>query len=200
MKKIKELWAIPRYKALIKLSGWFIFFLLIIILCSLPTNTNNIKTDDKSKENEIEYVEYETMKNNLLSNNYRYTLTLTNFAEQSLIVYNGEINDGIDNGYYESKTEIYKYSCTLENCYKVYTDHQEEFEMENYPLSYIIFVFDLIKDDEPDILEENNTRNYKYIIDIEEDDWEVEIKTSLNDITNINLKTQKENYEIELEK
>lgn len=200
MKKIKELWAIPRYKALIKLGGWFIFFLLIIILCSLPTNTKNIKTDDKSKDNETKYVQFETMQSNLLANNYRYMLTLTNSTEQSLIVYNGEINEGIDNGYYESKTEIYKYSCTLEKCYKVYTDHQEEFEMESYPLSYIIFVFDLIKNVEPNIIEENNTRNYKYTVDIQGYDCEVEIKTSLNDIMSINLQTQKENYEIKLEK
>lgn len=199
MEKFKELWKNPRYNALIKLGGWFIFFLLIVVLCSFSTNDPKNEKEDNVNKSEVVFIDIETVKNNLLMNNYEYKYTVSNLVEKSLVVYNGEISDGVDNGYYESKTEIYKYSCTLEKCYKVFTDHQEEYEM-SYPLEYIMSVFELIKDTEPVVTEDVETKIYKYNIDVQGNIEEVEIVTSLTDIISINQTTQKETYEIILEK
>lgn len=200
MDKLKKAWTNPRYKALIKLSGWFIFFLLIVILCCLSPGNSNIKSENHQKEETKSFVDLDTLKSNLLINTYKYSYKISSLIEQSLVVYNGELNDGIDNGYYESKTEIFKYSCTLEKCYKVFTDHQEEFDMDTFALSYIISIFDLIKDVAPNINEDENIKIYNYFVDIQGVNWEVIIKTSYEDIIDINLKTQKEIYELKLTK
>lgn len=200
MDKLREIWKNPRYKALIKLSGWFIFFFLIVILCSLSQNNSNLKDNNIKKEEPKKFVELDILQNNILTNTYKYSYKINNLALQTLEVYNGEISDGQDSGYYESKTEVFKYSCTLEKCYKVFTDHQEEYKMDNFALTYIISTFELIKDVSPDIKLDENIKTYSYLVDVQGVDWEVVIKTSLEDITEIYLKTQKETYELKLEK
>lgn len=201
MEKFKEMWANPRYKAIIKLGAWFVFLIVIVVFSSLssPKESNNIPTDETQKE-EVVFASLEEMQNNILVNSSKYNLKILNIVDNSVSIYTGEINEGIDVGYFESATEVYKYSCTLENCYKLYTDHQEEFEMESYPLLYINNVFEMIKGKEADITIKEENKIYKYNIDVQGYIWEIEITTSLTDIISIKEVTPKEKYEIYLEK
>ena len=198
MEKIKELWANPRYKATIKLGLWFIFLLGIIIVFGTSSNKAPARIENKEKE-EVKFGDILELQNKLLSNNVKYNFKINNMVDNSLVIYDGEINEGVDVGYLESKSEIYKYSCTLETCYKLFVDHKEEFAMENYPLLFIKNNFDMMKD--IDVIEkiENNMKIYSYVINVQEEDWKLEVSTNPTDILMMRLSTSKEIYEINFE-
>ena len=168
MEKFKEMWANPRYKAIIKLGFWFVFLIVIVVFSSVssPKETNSIPNSEMDKE-EIVFASLDDMQNNILLNNSKYSLKVSNVVNNSLLVYDGEIVEGVDIGYFESTNEVYKYSCTLEGCYKLYTDHQEEIEMQSYPLLYISDVFQMIKDKEADVTISGENKIYKYNLDIQ---------------------------------
>lgn len=200
MKNFKEIWENQRYKALIKLACWFIFFLLIFLFCSFSSEPTKVKKEGKVNEQETTFLDFEAMKSNLLTQSYDYTYNVTNEIDKTLEVYNGKIVEGVDNGYYESKTVVYKYSCTLEKCYKEFTDHKEEFDINNYPLKYILSVFELIKEVNPIIVNEDDKKIYKYSIVDQDNTIEVKIVTSSVDIININEVTSNITYDLNLSK
>lgn len=200
MDKFKELWANPRYKAIVKLGLWFVFFLIIIIVCSFSAETKTPVLNNNEEEKEVViFKSLAELKDKLLNSNVNYLYKLTNYVENSTTIFNGNLFEGIDVGYYESKTEIYKYSCTLEKCYKVFTDHQEEFQIDNYPLLFITNVFAKFNELEAETTIDKETKTYTYLEDVQGVEWKTEIKTSLSDITSIKLTTQKEMYEINFE-
>ena len=90
MKEIKELWDNPRYKALIKLLLWVIFFLVIYSLI-LVSNNRTIKNNEEDSKNEINYTKILNLSYNTLK--VRYELNeyyVEGFVQNN--IFNGYIN------------------------------------------------------------------------------------------------------------
>lgn len=60
--RFRELWAVPKYRTLFKLGGYFLFFLIFFSIASIG-NLNNIKNDEE------ENISYSMMKKALASAN-----------------------------------------------------------------------------------------------------------------------------------
>lgn len=200
MEKFKEMWSNPRYKAIIKLGAWFVFLIVIVIFSAFSSNSNsNNVPNDIKKEETVVFSSFEEMQNNLLVKDYKYTYKVANNNVDSLEVYNGEVKDSVESGYYESKEEIYKYSCAESKCYKVFTDHQEEIQIASPVLTKLNSVFELVKDKTLTEKIEGEAKTYSYNSSDSSELKEFKITTSLNNITNIRVVTLNETYEISFE-
>ena len=75
--RIRELWAVPKYKVLFKFGGWILFFLFILILAAVGNMMNNKST----KEDTSPKINFTKMKTNLIENNQsiKYTKYLMQF-------------------------------------------------------------------------------------------------------------------------
>ena len=69
MKEIKDLWDNPKYKALIKLLLWIIFFLVIYSLI-LVSNNRTIKNNEEDSKNEVNYTKILNLSYNTLKVRY----------------------------------------------------------------------------------------------------------------------------------
>lgn len=200
MDKFRELWANPRYKAIIKLGAWFVFLIIIVIFSAFSTNSNTSDiTNDNKEEETVVFDSFDTMLNNLFAKDYKYTYKVANNTLNTLEVYNGEVKNFVETGYYESKEEIYKYSCSEVKCYKVFTDHQEEIQIASPVLTKLNNLFELVKEKTLTEKVDGETRSYSYTALTEDELKEVKITTSLKNITNIHVVALNETYEISFE-
>lgn len=133
VKKFLELWNIPRYRSLIILCIYIIFFVLVIASVR-SQNSGTLNSANTSKVDIME--EYKEM------NNYQYRVTVKNEVEQTLIgrVYeNKQLIIFNENNYYYNNVYLYK---AEENIYKQTTENLLEFEVWRFsPL----FINDLIE-------------------------------------------------------
>ena len=90
MKEIKELWDNPKYKALIKLLLWIIFFLVIYSLI-LVSNNHTIKNNEEDSKNEVNYTKILNLSYNTLKVRYE----LNEYYVEGIVknnIFNGYIN------------------------------------------------------------------------------------------------------------
>lgn len=128
VKKFLELWNVPRYRSLIILCIYIIFFALVIASIR-GQNSNIINSPNANKVDIME--QYKKM------NNYQYRVTIKNEAEQTLIgrVYeNKQLIMFNENNYYYNNVYLYKaeekiYTQTIENLL--------EFEVWRFSPSFI---------------------------------------------------------------
>lgn len=91
VQKFLELWDVPRYRALIKLGLYIIFFIFVITL--IKTQDNNISKNPVTKINVME-----NFKN---MNNYQYKVIINNEVEETFI---SRVNNGKELILYNSDT------------------------------------------------------------------------------------------------
>ena len=76
-------WQTERGKAIIKLGGWFVFIiaLIIFVLVSEKNANNNVIDDTNSNKDEVtetyEFLLFSEMINNLINGNYEYSYNIT---------------------------------------------------------------------------------------------------------------------------
>ena len=90
MKELNDLWKNPKYKALIKLLLWVIFFLIIYSLI-LVSNNRIIKNNEEGSKNEINYTKILNLSFNTLSVKYE----LNDYYVEGIVknnIFNGYIN------------------------------------------------------------------------------------------------------------
>lgn len=119
VKKIIELWNNPRYRSLLVLGLYVIFF--AVIIASINSSTPNISNNSNNKIDIIGT--YKKM------DNYRYKAIIKNENEEILIgdVYENKHKITYDNNsYYYNNVYLYKQE---ENKYKVFNDKLFEFEI-----------------------------------------------------------------------
>ncbi len=181
MKTLKELYKIPRYNALIRLSGWIIFFSIIFILPKI--NQNEIKEEISTKT-------YSEKKEELgLDLNIEY-IKNENFILKGIIIndiFTGEVNNTKieikDNIIYENKNSELK--------------EKEELKA-NINTSYLFpkEILTILKDKHSKIKKEAN--NIKYIYEIEEKVYT--IFTDEEMIYKITITEENNNYQINISK
>lgn len=179
MDKLKELWSHPRYKALMKLGGWLLFIACIFIISVISPKKDDNVTFTSFKSLDV-------MQENLLLGNYKYQIDLN--IDGIITKYNGFLKGEVNEGYYESTDEIYKYSCNIEFCYKVFADHQEEMVHEFPELTMPSYIFDLIKSVEAEVKEDKEIKTYTYNLLMNNLETKIVIETSFEDIIKISIK------------
>ena len=121
VQKFIELWEIPRYRSLIKLGIYIIFFAFVI--ASINTNSTNDLTPTNT--NKVDVMEaYEEM------SNYQYRVTTKNEIEnedKQIITFN-------DNSYYYNNINLYKRE---NDVYKLSNDNLSEFAVWRFSPSFI---------------------------------------------------------------
>ena len=80
--KFKEIWANPRYKALIKLGLYAVFFLTLFLIAHISSLVNKNNVPKKESTNVIDISKYESYK-------YIYTLTTKYIDREETITYTG---------------------------------------------------------------------------------------------------------------
>ena len=128
VKKIIELWNVPRYRSLIILGIYIVFFTFVI--ASIKAQKSSII--NSSNINKVDIMEeYETM------NNYQHTITIKNQIEDILIgrVYdNKQVITFNDNNYYYNNVYLYKQE---KNVYKQTNDKLLAFEVWRFTPSFV---------------------------------------------------------------
>lgn len=110
----KELWNNKRTHALIVLGLWFLFFALTFIVLGIaslfaPKKNNYVSNEPSEKEVEVVEANIIGMLENLKNSNYNYTFKISS-DDGNIMIYNGEVNDSSNIGYYENNDLIVKYS------------------------------------------------------------------------------------------
>ncbi|MDD4795698.1 MAG: hypothetical protein PHG03_03970 [Bacilli bacterium] len=75
--RFRELWAVPKYRTLFKLGGYFLFFLIFFSIASIG-NLNNIKNDEE------ENISYSMMKKALASANVSIKYNISSSSDYFL--------------------------------------------------------------------------------------------------------------------
>lgn len=161
LEKYKELKKNPRYNALFKLGGWFIFFLILGILGKVAGEFKEITPTDNTPEIKTTYNEIKT---NLLNNNLKIKLNIKKDIEY---IIEGTIIENIFEGTLEYEDSLYKINIENENLYIL--NKEEKTLDEELPLiiniNYIFpkEIFNLTKDELPikNQIEEETSYNYK---------------------------------------
>lgn len=143
---------------------------------------------DLSPDMKKEFVDYEEQKNNLKQNKYDYEFNIFDSMSDTTYIYQckGTINEETETG-----------SCTLpENL--TYNSTNKKEKLKNINLDFIdpTFIFDLIKDIEPEIIKYQTDREYSYTLNIGDLETDILIRTNLNDITEIVLNNAYNQYHI----
>ena len=193
-KTFKELWANPRYKALIKLGMWAAFFILMFLISfvvSLFNKTTNYQKKDNSaiKEEKVE-TNISILLRNLKTSDYSYEYKITN-AEVTYS-YNGTKDNNTDKGYYENGNDIIKYEIKEGLYYRVENNETiEDNNIMNETDRNIIDINNLIKkiydfEDEnknPEIHEDI----YAYDFSNETEKYVVNITKTANSVSKIEI-------------
>lgn len=169
----------------------FLFLLLVIsiVFCLIP-NDSAAKVNDKSKNVDS----YNAAFDKLINDNYEYSYREFDSKKNVLKIYTGSVINDENIGYFESNKEVFKYSCRMDKCYKVYTDHEEEFEFKISNYLRPGYIKGLLPNLKEEIKEDDSSRVYTYVN--EEETVEIRVSLVLDNITNIIIKDS--NYEYNL--
>ena len=95
-KTFKEKWQDKKYQAKVKLSGYGVFVLIVIIMLAFGNVNTNVDNNEYNNDSSIET--NTIMFNKPQVNNYTYIIEIVNEKEgnKELITYNGKISDALN--------------------------------------------------------------------------------------------------------
>ena len=207
MQNNNSFWKTEKGKALIKLIGWLIFIVLLIIFIVFSENSNqdsDINAGNESNTDEIEkksnnFQEYSVMIDKLLENNFEYKYVITRTNEK--IVYAGIKAFEEDLGYRETNNEIIKYYINSTGIYKVNLDNRELIDNLYLDLDSNYFDLTMIFSKLNSYLYEIEENDNSRIIIYKDSDLEIaKVITDLDNITNISMTVGDITYEWEFTK
>lgn len=156
MKRLKELWSVPKNKVLFQLGGYFIFFLLIFVFASFGSD-NNVKPKEEVNTN----LSYNTMKDNLKNGNVRikYNINSKYYLE-------GNIIDGELLTTFEEEDILKKIKIINEEIYVINKDEEviDNSLLQDINLLYLYpsNIFTIIKDFTPIMRQTDDNKIYNY--------------------------------------
>ena len=194
-------WQTERGKAIIKLGGWFIFIiaLIIFVLVSEKNANNNVIDDTNSNKDEVtetyEFLLFSEMINNLINGNYEYSYNIVNNG--ITYIYNGIKCNNEELGYKESIDKIIKYYINDQNTYQVILNEYVEITnlYEGIDTNFINLevLFNNLNEYLYNTVKNENTR----VITYDKDGYKVSITTDLENITNISITTDNSVYNLD---
>ena len=194
-------WQTERGKAIIKLGGWFIFIiaLIIFVLVSEKNANNNVIDDTNSNKDEVtetyEFLLFSEMINNLINGNYEYSYNIT--SNNINYIYEGIKCNKEELGYKESIDKIIKYYINDQNTYQVILNEYVEITnlYEGIDTNFINLevLFNNLNEYLYNTVKNENTR----VITYDKDGYKVSITTDLENITNISITTDNSVYNLD---
>lgn len=184
--KFKIAWADPRKKAGIKLLGYLIFFIILLLFASITSHMNKY-TSSNTKTTTTTTVQdkYNDKQKKLLTNKYsiNYVININNIEYKI----NGNIENNIINGYFETPNGIKKIVFKENNLYEVNNEQEILLESEiNKNLIDLEYILNLIKQNSAIISDKEETKTYTYNID--NLGLNIIVNTNDENITQINIK------------
>ena len=191
--KYKEARRDPRKKAGMKLLGYLIFFLIIILIANISneldkTTNNNIITTTTTTKVVDSYVEKQ---NDLLANKYNINYEIK--YNDTIYKINGILENNIINGYLEKDNEIKKITIKNNKIYENDIVLEIGFNIENLNLNNII---NTIKQTSSFIKEKDDIKTYLY----ELDEKNIYIECNNEHIINIKIEEDKNVYIMNFDK
>ena len=193
----KEFMSNPRNKALIKLGGYFLFFLILFILATIANGMkknnlyNKVKTTTKTTTKVVE--NFNLKLNKLLENNHdiSYEINGENFNYKI----NGNIKDKVLNGYLENNNEIKKIKLYESTLYEVSNDIDNiaNFNFDS-SLIDIYNIIGLIELERPFINSSDLVKTYEYNFNIDGLDYLINIYANEDNIEKIIIKSNNIEY------
>jgi len=192
IKKFKELWAIPRYRAIIKLSLYGIMFLLIIIMANISSSMNSSNNEKEETKSYTEIIKLYDLDNALI--NYNLKINDINYKLE------GKVQNNILNGYLDNNTEIRKITIKENNIYEIKNNEEIINEKLNTLLNAKLLIpkniIELVKRESAYINKGKEETTYTFEINDNNIKYEVLISINNEEITNI--KAYNENFEYNL--
>lgn len=184
--KFKIAWADPRKKAGIKLLGYLIFFIILLLFASITSHMNKY-TSSNTKTTTTTTVQdkYNDKQKKLLTNKYsiNYVININNIEYKI----NGNIENNIINGYFETPNGIKKIVFKENNLYEVNNEQEILLETEiNKNLIDLEYILNLIKQNSAIISDKEETKTYTYNID--NLGLNIIVTTNEENISQINIK------------
>ena len=184
--KFKIAWADPRKKAGIKLLGYLIFFIILLLFASITSHMNKY-TSSNTKTTTTTTVQdkYNDKQKKLLTKKYsiNYVININNIEYKI----NGNIENNIINGCFETPNGIKKIVFKENNLYEVNNEQEILLETEiNKNLIDLEYILNLIKQNSAIISDKEETKTYTYNID--NLGLNIIVNTNEENITQINIK------------
>ena len=158
--KFKIAWADPRKKAGIKLLGYLIFFIILLLFASITSHMNKY-TSSNTKTTTTTTVQdkYNDKQKKLLTNKYsiNYVININNIEYKI----NGTIENNIVNGYLETPIGIKKIVFKENNFYEINNEQEILLENElNKNLIDLEYIINLIKQNSAIISDKEDKKTY----------------------------------------
>ncbi len=184
---IKKLWSTERGKAVIKLSIYLVFIILVIIFVNVTSSMNKIIKDTKIVEDVTPTIQ--EMKDDLLKNNYKYTYTITKDTKKT--VYSGERLKKEEVGTKENEIETIKYYVNDVTYYQIKMGEKIEtnnlYDGFNINMMDSEFILNLIKDKSTLINQKKKLKEYSYEFTHEDKNIEISLLASEDVIKEIDI-------------
>ena len=184
--KFKIAWADPRKKAGIKLLGYLIFFIILLLFASITSHMNKYKSPtNKTTTTTTAPDKYNDKQKALLTNkqSINYVININNIEYKI----NGTIENNILSGYFETPNGIKKILFKDNNLYELNNEEESLLESEiNKNLIDLEYILNLIKQNSAIISDKEETKTYTYNID--NLGLNIIVNTNDENITQINIK------------
>ena len=189
IKKFKELWAIPRYRAIIKLSLYGIMFLLLIIMANISSSMNSSNNEKEETKSYTEIIKLCDLDNALI--NYNLKINDINYKIE------GKVQNNILNGYLDNNTEIKKITIKENNIYEIKNNEEIINEELNTLLNAKLLIpkniIEIVKNESAYI--NKGIEETTYIFEINDNNIKYEVIISINKEIISNIKVYNENFE-----
>ena len=190
--KFKIAWADPRKKAGIKLLGYLIFFIILLLFASITSHMNKYKSPiNKTTTTTTAPDKYNDKQKALLTNKHavNYVININNLEYKI----NGTIENNILSGYFETPNGIKKIVFKENNLYEVNNEQEILLETEiNKNLIDLEYILNLIKQNSAIISDKEETKTYTYNID--NLGLNIIVTTNEENISQINIKESINTY------
>ena len=195
LKKFKELWAIPKYRALIKLLLYGVMFLILIIMSNVYQDTNY----NKNKETE-QTKTYTEIINSIDLENCDIEYIIKKLSNEYKI--EGQIKNNILIGYLENDNIIKKVKVIDGTMYQI-SNNEETIDIElNSAFSSSLLIpkkiIEIINDESAYIEKEKTSTSYTYNIIYNNIQYEIKLITDLKTLTNITINNTEIEYNMNL--
>lgn len=161
-KTLKEKWATPDGKIIIKFKLWAIFFGIIYLFAFISTAFNKNTPDDNEKNNTTTtaVINYIKMKNNLINNDLKVKYYINDYY------ISGNINDHILNGTLEINDQIYRIKYDSLNLYQIKKDSeiQNPDLINNININYLLpnYIIDILNKTDNTAIKDEANKTYTY--------------------------------------
>lgn len=173
--------------AFVKLVLWLIFIGVLFFAFAFQKKDNANKPKDNEEETKT-FKNIENMKNDILQKSFSYEYIIND--NKIITIYNGMKCNNKETWYKETSEGITKYQKEDGKTYKITLNEKEEYNEEENDLSKL---FNLLKEYSYNEVKNDTERDIKYNLGT----IEVNIKTNLENITNILVIKDNIRYEMQ---